>query len=83
MSVYLLLIQNFISCLFKPVQKIIRVEVIRRVSAALAGTLFLLLTVFLIPSNSDSVDLSFALLYNGYTNVFISYYRRHIDFDLH
>ena len=41
--------------------------VIRRVSA-LVGTLFLLLTDFLIPSNSDSVDLSFALLYNGHVS---------------
>ena len=41
--------------------------VIRRVSAPV-GTLFLLLTDFLIPSNSDSVDLSFALLYNGHVS---------------
>jgi hypothetical protein len=46
----------------KPGQKITRV---RGNQAALAGTLFLLLTDFLIPSNSDFVDLSFALLYNG------------------
>ena len=31
-------------------------------------SLFLLLTGCLTPSNSDSVDLSFALLYNGYVN---------------
>ena len=40
--------------------------VISRVSAALAGTLFLSPNLFL--SNSDSVDLSFALLYNGSVN---------------
>jgi hypothetical protein len=50
-------------------------EVIEQVSATLVGTpfllstcLFLLLANFLTPSNSDPVDLSFALLYNSYVN---------------
>ena len=62
--------------------------VIRRVSTPV-GTLFLLLTDFLTPSNSDSVDLSFALLYSSLcklsasllvSDVFIFYSRFFFDY---
>ena len=39
-----------------------------RVGTLLFNSLFLFLTDFLTPSNSDSVDLSFALRYNGHVS---------------